>query len=959
MVTKKVSSDPLPEPTKLPYVTRTGTAGDFRAPHNPPDAFKTVRSLYQTDLAKLLEAILDGGNLTVSPLTPAQTAAIANATAISQGLVDAITGKPAGTGTLADAVAALAALAQEPRFQSLLDAAAGRPNATVAQALTALQKPGADLKAFLDGIVRKPNATTAEAVAVFENLERGNVYVGDSLNDLVWGLAKKNPASVADAVTAVYAAVGLKADQATVKALVDGLASKPNATVAEAVAAVLALGGGTDPATVDALIGTALAATILPILEGHTAEIAGVDTALKATQTLVANLVNEITNLSGGGAGEPLAQQLIDILGGKPQGGGTIADVAATFAALGQALMGAVGIEEAAVNALIAAAIADLDLSLDEAAVVALLEQQLAALGPMIVMAVQSQMTAMPDRIRLNVTDASAGAKVVIEALNLTATNAIPNPVSMDIEVPGGTLSVNGKRVAMTEDVELFTGLVENLHGQITGGVEQINGATGEPINHAIVVGNWLLQLADLIADVETNVMAFGDNVTLLSATKADQAEFLALKAAVAALGGGGGAGLTGEQAQLLASTAADLGALITGITAIFTTSPTPEGAVNAIRRITKDAETGSKIASAFLGGFLGKPLNQLGSTEQEALQAIVDYGVGLNRTIVGQASSITGILTDLDTTNTNILELAEAVVPLRDTVELHGDRITTLEGAALGGGEGVSQAVVDSLLARLDALEAENVTLRGEITRLDQLIYDNTIALQSDTQTLALTVGGLPSYNFVTAELAKKVDKTAFDQYKDGINTWAQYTNEQIAELQGGGAGDLSGIESAIAALQVDKADALALVVAQNTVQEFLDNLALAVTTLQNDKADKTALANLITTTTLNSTVVHLENKINDLVGQILEYVIENYAEKSYVENIEGASIDIYGKLATDVADLSKRVQDFMDALNGPNATVQGITEMFWLLSDIITALMEATGVELPGRAAAIGSGQ
>jgi len=896
--------------------------------------------------------------------------------------------------------------------------------------------------AHIDGTTPKP-ATVERAVALLKGMYVEIVQAADSLNELVWGLAQKpgGPASVAQAVTAVWAAINAAAgvDEAAVNALIAAaLAALPDA--------------GIDEAAVKALIGATLATMIMPILDGHTTDIAGLDTRLTAVQALVANLVNEIGAIVVSG-GEPLAQQLIDIIGGKPQGGGSIADVAATFAALGQALIGAVGIEEAAVNALIQAALADLGAAgLDEAAVIALLEEKLTEFGPMIIMAVQSQMTAMPDRIRLNVKDASPGAKVVIEALNLTATNAIPNPVSMDIEVPGGTLSVNGKRVATVQEVGLLNALVENLYDAITGGVEQINGATGEPVNHTIIVANWLLNLPVQIANAEANVMAFGDNVMLLSATKADQAEFLALKAAVAALGSGsGGAGLTGEQAQLLINTAADLNALITGITGIFTTSPSPDGVVNTIRRIAGDADKGAKLASAFLAGFLGKPIMQLGSNEQEALQAIVDWCAGfvrriegsesailglgtdleiaqtnivdlaeaviqlqidlaagsggsfsedlntflegvaalrnrpyngvadsLNvmssisldadggvkiaqalvkgltgampfqlganeaaimqaiidwcagfvRRVEGSESNILGLRTDLEAAQTNIADLAEAVIPLISTVETHGERITTLEGAALGGGSGgVSQTVVDSLVARLNALESENARLKRQVDALEGNVGE-VYARVEDIEAIKLPEKA--DQEDLDALAAKKADKSALSA-----------TDLRVQSI--------------------------------SDTNSFLQNNLVLLSEDVKDKADKTELASYATKAELEpvaelAALAAAETQRLELQDQeIVQWIADTLVTQEYLDDLQGAIVNMFGKFGDDIAwnnvqieghdtlilSINDRIQRLMNAINGPTATVESIQEMFWLLSDVIEALITATGIQLPGRAA------
>jgi hypothetical protein len=43
------------------------------------------------------------------------------------------------------------------------------------------------------------------------------------------------------------------------------------------------------------------------------------------------------------------------------------------------------------------------------------------------------------------------------------------------------------------------------------------------------------------------------------------------------------------------------------------------------------------------------------------------------------------------------------------------------------------------------------------------------------------------------------------------------------------------------------------------------------------------------------------------------------------------------------------QRIQEVLDAMNGPDATVDSVQDMFWLLNDLIEALMNATGVQPP----------
>jgi hypothetical protein len=83
---------------------------------------------------------------------------------------------------------------------------------------------------------------------------------------------------------------------------------------------------------------------------------------------------------------------------------------------------------------------------------------------------------------------------------------------------------------------------------------------------------------------------------------------------------------------------------------------------------------------------------------------------------------------------------------------------------------------------------------------------------------------------------------------------------------------------------------------------------------------------------------------------AEIVAWVTEKYAEKDYLEALEGAIIDQLSKALTDITANQKLVQDVMNAMNGPTATVQSITEMFWLLNDLLMALVDATGIDFPG---------
>jgi hypothetical protein len=107
---------------------------------------------------------------------------------------------------------------------------------------------------------------------------------------------------------------------------------------------------------------------------------------------------------------------------------------------------GSGGLTQAQVQTLINASIAAIPAgTTDQAAVEAIIEAKLTEFGPMIQQAVQSQFKAMPKSIRLNTDD----GKVSIEGLDVSGPN---KPVSLDMELPDGSLSVNGKRVLTVDD---------------------------------------------------------------------------------------------------------------------------------------------------------------------------------------------------------------------------------------------------------------------------------------------------------------------------------------------------------------------------------------------------------------------------------------------------------------------------------------------------------------------------
>ena len=88
------------------------------------------------------------------------------------------------------------------------------------------------------------------------------------------------------------------------------------------------------------------------------------------------------------------------------------------------------------------------------------------------------------------------------------------------------------------------------------------------------------------------------------------------------------------------------------------------------------------------------------------------------------------------------------------------------------------------------------------------------------------------------------------------------------------------------------------------------------------------------------------VQSRTLETQAEVAEYLLQR--DEWVVENLTALVTYIQEQIA-EVAAFS---QGIIDAMNGPDATLESIAGMFWLLNDVITALIEATGIELPGKA-------
>ena len=79
--------------------------------------------------------------------------------------------------------------------------------------------------------------------------------------------------------------------------------------------------------------------------------------------------------------------------------------------------------------------------------------------------------------------------------------------------------------------------------------------------------------------------------------------------------------------------------------------------------------------------------------------------------------------------------------------------------------------------------------------------------------------------------------------------------------------------------------------------------------------------------------------------LAAVLDHVVQTYATKAALAEFGG---DVENAVENAIAVTNTAVQAVLDALNGPDATVDSVRAMFWLLNDIVVALIDATGIEV-----------
>ena len=79
---------------------------------------------------------------------------------------------------------------------------------------------------------------------------------------------------------------------------------------------------------------------------------------------------------------------------------------------------------------------------------------------------------------------------------------------------------------------------------------------------------------------------------------------------------------------------------------------------------------------------------------------------------------------------------------------------------------------------------------------------------------------------------------------------------------------------------------------------------------------------------------------------AEVAEYLLQQ--DEWVVENLTA----LVTYIQEQIAEVTAFSQGIIDAINGPNATLQSTQDVFWMLNDVLMALIAATGIELPGKA-------
>jgi hypothetical protein len=316
-------------------------------------------------------------------------------------------------------------------------------------------------------------------------------------------------------------------------------------------------------------------------------------------------------------------------------------------------------------------------------------------------------------------------------------------------------------------------------------------------------------------------------------------------------------------------------------------------------------------IANLPAGGAGGVTQAQVDASIEKAL---TDAGPAIQAAVASQVGRVTDRMS-LDSTKagdgpvvfeTNNLTSAQHKVGVDfvtqrgGEVSVNGKRVLTVDDA----GGGIDQAAVDAAVAAATS----QLTTKAEYQSLINALCSAPFAgmtgnVVNNVAKVGIWVGIVKrEIENLEANLVFAYDKTVENK------TAIAGLQGSVAALEalGVGGGDGTGLTGEQAQMILDTATDLGAAKAR-------------IDTLEADNASLTAR--------LDALEASITGKADTSeLAAVLDHVVQTYATNTTVQAV-------------------------LDAMNGPDATVDSVRAMFWLLNDVVMALIDATGIEIDGK--------
>jgi hypothetical protein len=338
-------------------------------------------------------------------------------------------------------------------------------------------------------------------------------------------------------------------------------------------------------------------------------------------------------------------------------------------------------------------------------------------------------------------------------------------------------------------------------------------------------------------------------------------------------------------------------------------------------------------IANLPAGGAGGVTQAQVDASIEKAL---TDAGPAIQAAIASQVGRVTDRMS-LDSTKagdgpvvfeTNNLTSAQHKVGVDfvtqrgGEVSVNGKRVLTVDDA----GGGIDQEAVDAAVA---AATSQLTTKTEYQALINALCSAPFVGMTGNVVNNVAKVGVWVNIAKQEIENLESNLKFAYDKTVENKTAIAALQAAVAAlEALGVGGGDGTGLTGEQAQMILDTATDLGAAKAR-------------IDTLEAENASLTARLDA-----LEATITGKADTSE--LAEVLDHVVQTYATKAALAEFGG---DVENAVANAIAATNTTVQAVLDAMNGPDATVDSVRAMFWLLNDVVMALIDATGIEIDGK--------